>query len=381
MLASAWFRILWHNRFAISLSRLAFAVVITVYAIINSGLGFIQKLVFAKRVSNTSIDSSPIFIVGHWRAGTTLIHELLALDPRLTAPTTVDCFAPSHVLLTGWLLRRLPFLLPKARPMDNMRVGWDRPQEDEFALINLGYGSPYEMLVFPNRRRVGHPFLGLQDLPPSQVEAWKAGLLHFMRQVTLRTSGGKPGTSLPRLVLKSPPHTARLRVLKELFPNARFIHVVRHPVDLFASTMRLWHALCRTHGLQRPEFGAIGNTPAMRDYVLETMNLLYRDFSAAVAEIPPRHFCEVRYEDLVQAPMRELRRIYEQLELGSFTKVETRVTAHLETIADYRGNDHVVSDRDRMDVVKHWAWYFDRYGYMRRQPLASGSSHGALTGT
>ncbi|MBV9236450.1 MAG: sulfotransferase [Xanthobacteraceae bacterium] len=368
MLASAWFRILWHNGFAISPSRLPFAAVITFYAIINSGLGLIQKLVFGRRISNTSIDSSPIFIVGHWRAGTTLIHELLALDPRLAAPTTVDCFAPSHVLLTGWLLRRLPFLLPKGRPMDNMRVGWDRPQEDEFALINLGYGSPYEMLVFPNRRGAGHPFLGLRDLPPSQVAAWKSGLLHFIRQVTLRACRERSGSSLPRLVLKSPPHTARLRILKELFPNARFVHVVRHPVDLFVSTMGLWHALCRTHGLQRPEFGAIGSTPAMRDHVLETMNLLYRDFSAAVAEIPPRHFCEVRYEDLVQAPMRELRRIYEQLELGSFTKVETRVTAHLETIAEYRRNDHLISDRDRMDVVKHWAWYFERYGYEYPNP-------------
>jgi len=37
--------------------------------------------------------------------------------------------------------------------MDNMPVGWDRPQEDEFALMNLGLGSPYEVVVFPNRRR------------------------------------------------------------------------------------------------------------------------------------------------------------------------------------------------------------------------------------
>ena len=381
MLASAWFRILWHNRVAISPSRLDFAALVSFYSIINSALGLIQNVAFAKRVSRTQIDSSPIFIVGHWRAGTTLVHELLALDRRLTAPSTVDCFAPSHVLVTGWVLRRLPFLLPKARPMDNMPVGWDRPQEDEFALINLGYGSPYDMLAFPNRRTVDHPFLRLQDLPPSQVAAWKAGLLRFMRQVALRASREKSGSSLPRLVLKSPPHTARLRALAELFPDARFVHVVRHPVDLFASTSQLWHALCRTHGLQRPEFGAIGNVPSMRDYVLQTMNVLYRDFFAAAAEIPPRHFCEVRYEDLVRTPIREMRRIYEQLELGPFAEVEQGLTAHLDAIADYRRNDHAVCDRDRMDVVKHWAWYFDRYGYKRPQSLASAPSRGGLTGT
>ncbi len=374
MLASAWFRILWRNRFAVSPSRLDFALLVSIYSIINSGLNFVQELAFANKIAGTKIDSSPIFIIGHWRTGTTLVHELLALDPRLTAPTTLDCFAPSHVLLTGWLLRKLPFLLPTARPMDCMPVGWDRPQEDEFALVNLGYGSPYEMLAFPNRRSAGRPFMTLQGLTPSEVAAWEAGLLRFMRQTALRTGRKQSTQRVARLVLKSPPHTGRLRTLVHLFPNARFIHMVRHPVDIFASTMRLWHALCRTHGLHRPEFGAIGNVPSMRDYVLETMDLLYGDFSAAVAEIPPRHFCEVKYEDLVRAPMQELRRIYEHLELGSVAEVEPKFAAHLNALADYTPNQHLISDRDRMDVVKHWAWYFDRHGYERRGALDSVSS-------
>jgi hypothetical protein len=317
MLASAWFRMLRRNRYAISPSRLDFALLVSFYSIINSALSVVQELTFANRMAATEIDPSPIFIIGHWRTGTTFVHELLALDPRLTTPTTLDCFAPSNVLLTGWLLRKLPFLLPAARPMDPLPLGWDRPQEDEFALINLGYGSPYEMLAFPNRRFVGHPFLSLQGLAPSEIAAWEAGLLRVMRQVALRAGRGESTTRDARLVLKSPPHTARLRTLIRLFPNARFIHMVRHPTDIFASTLRMWQALCRTHGLQRPVFEANANDlPSMQDYVLDTMNLLYRDFPAAVAEIPPRHFCEVKYEDLVQAPMRELRRIYEQLELG-----------------------------------------------------------------
>ncbi len=389
MLASAWFRILWRNRFAVSAARLDFALLVSIYSIINSGLNLVQEFAFANKIAGTTIDNSPIFIVGHWRTGTTLVHELLALDPHLTAPTTLDCFAPGHVLLTGWLLRKFPFLLPTARPMDRMAVGWDRPQEDEFALINLGYGSPYEMLAFPNRRSVGHPSLTLQGLTPSEVAVWEAGLLRFMRQTTLRAGRKQLTHRVARLVLKSPPHTGRLRTLIQLFPNARFVHMVRHPVDIFASTMRLWQALCRTHGLQRPEFAAIGNVPSMRDYVLETMDLLYGDFFASVAEIPPRHFCEVKYEDLVRAPMRELSHIYEHLELGPFAEVEPRFAAHLNAIADYTPNQHLVSDRDQMDIVKRWAWYFDRYGYERRDVLDSVSSDphvassgaGALAGT
>ena len=33
-----------------------------------------------------------------------------------------------------------------------------------------------------------------------------------------------------RIVLKSPAHTARVRVLLELFPKARFVHIIRDPV-------------------------------------------------------------------------------------------------------------------------------------------------------
>ena len=57
--------------------------------------------------------------------------------------------------------------------MDNMPVGWDRPQEDEFALMNLGLGSPYEVVVFPNRRRARHPFLDTSGLTPHMLKCYK----------------------------------------------------------------------------------------------------------------------------------------------------------------------------------------------------------------
>ena len=54
-----------------------------------------------------------------------------------------------------------------------MPVGWDRPQEDEFALMNLGLGSPYEVVVFPNRRRARHPCLDMSGLTPHMLKCYK----------------------------------------------------------------------------------------------------------------------------------------------------------------------------------------------------------------
>ena len=50
-------------------------------------------------------------IIGHWRSGTTMLHELLILDPRHTFPNTYQCFEPLHFLWTEWFVPRTRFRL------------------------------------------------------------------------------------------------------------------------------------------------------------------------------------------------------------------------------------------------------------------------------
>src|SRR5262249_33511021 len=64
-----------------------------------SGLQRLQDLRFRDALDEVEI-RRPIFILGHWRSGTTLLHELLALDDRLLSPTTFQCFNPQRFLLT-----------------------------------------------------------------------------------------------------------------------------------------------------------------------------------------------------------------------------------------------------------------------------------------
>jgi hypothetical protein len=54
-------------------------------------------------------------------------------------------------------------------------------------------------------------------------------------------------------MLKSPTHTARLHILREMFPQAKFIHIVRDPCEVFSSTVRLWRALFETQACQKPD--------------------------------------------------------------------------------------------------------------------------------
>jgi hypothetical protein len=151
MTLGVWLRFAAANGFRISPTRWPMALGITIVSLFNSVLWLVQTALLGRRIERSKMEHPPIFIIGHWRSGTTYLHELLVLDDRFAYPTTYECFAPSHFLISNWLVARyMKFLLPQKRPMDNMAAGWHLPQEDEFALCNLGLGSPYKTMAFPN---------------------------------------------------------------------------------------------------------------------------------------------------------------------------------------------------------------------------------------
>src|SRR6516164_658976 len=131
----SWLRLLVRNRFAVSPRYIYIAVIITLVSTIHLILRVIQQVIYGRRIAATPIRDAPIFIIGHWRTGTTLLHEFLILDDRHSYPNTYQCLEPNHFLLTEALITRwLHFLMPSRRPMDTMKAGWDRPQEDEFGM-------------------------------------------------------------------------------------------------------------------------------------------------------------------------------------------------------------------------------------------------------
>ena len=117
-----WLRLLARNRFAVSPSRLPLAVWITATSLHNSFAAVFERLLYSHRVRQTELREPPLFVLGHWRSGTTLLHELLMLDPRHTCPNTYQCFAPHHFLWTEWFVPPLiRWTLPAKRPMDDVR--------------------------------------------------------------------------------------------------------------------------------------------------------------------------------------------------------------------------------------------------------------------
>lgn len=343
-------RILKNNRFQVHPSCWLDCMADLAFATANTGLGVVQSLVYGARVKRIQLEHDPLFVIGHWRTGTTLLHELLALDPELTCPTTFQCFLPNHFLLTerfvkGWS----GFTLPPSRQFDSVRVGWDRPQEDEFALCNLGVPSPYATIAFPNRPPQNQEYLELDSVPRRQRDRWKNSLKRFLRQIRYRKQG--------RIVLKSPTHTFRLPILLELFPNALFLNMVRHPLAVFMSTMRLWKSLYVMYGYQKPNFEGLA------EHVLTTFSRMHERLEATRSIVPQDRLLDVRYEDLVEDKVGTMRQIYDCLDLGEFETVRPAIEAYAKEHADYRPHQYAPAPELEREVFQRWKPYYERYGY------------------
>ncbi len=352
MTSSVWWSMLSRNRFRISPSKLHMAVIICFVTPIIDVLAFIQHLIHGRRIRQTKLAGPPIFVLGHWRSGTTLMHELLHLDEQFTSPSTYQCFAPRHFLLTEpWMIRFGNFLLPEKRPMDNMKVGWQLPQEDEFALLILGAPTPYFRVAFPNNPVPHMDSLGSKTFDPTKLDHWKRSVDWFFRALSYHTP--KP------LIIKSPPHTGRLGVLAEMYPDAKFIHMIRDPRKLYPSTMKLWRVLDEVQSLQ-----AKTDPELLHRFVIESLHRMYDSFEIDRQKISPDRVIDVHYEDLVAQPIETMKQIYSQFQIGDFAPIAKKIEERQTTEKDYKTNQLGLDVETEKMVLREWHDYAKKYGYL-----------------
>lgn len=314
---------------------------------VNMVCDFMQNRIHWNRAAATPRQQDPIFIIGHWRTGTTFLQYLLGLDERMWTPDTFECMVPEHFIATRWILTRIMFC-PSRRPMDNIAMGWNKPQEDEFALCARGATSVFRHFAFPNEPNQHSDSLTMDDVSPAVLEHWKETLHRFVTYLNYKHQ--KP------LILKSPPHTGRIQVLLDMYPNAKFIHITRDPYDFIPSTMYLWKSLDATSGMQR-DVSHVDH----EDYVFDCFHRMYESFEQRRHLIPEENLVEVTYDQIVGDTVKTLAHVYQSLDMGSFFEVKPAIETHLESKRNYQRNEHQLSRRLEERIGSECAAYIDKY--------------------
>lgn len=345
-----WLPLVAEHKARASLSRWGLMATITTAAAFNSVCEPLAEARFRRQLRERPLPPDPLFILGHWRSGTTLLHEMLMLDERFFCPSTYQCFAPGHFLLTeGLVTSALSWIMPSKRPMDDVSAGWHRPQEDEFALVNMGAPSPYRRMAFPMTSTDRPEALDIEQLPAAERARWEEAFTRFMRMLAVRDDR--------RPVLKSPPHTARMGVLAGMFSDARFLHVVRDPFVVFPSTLRLWRSLHHVQALQ------VDSGEALERYVFAAFDEMYAAFERDRVRLGPERLHEIRYEDLVADPVGRMEEAYARLALGDFARVRPRFEEMAQSMKRYKTNTYDHDPRIVAEIASRWRPFIDRYGY------------------
>jgi hypothetical protein len=350
-----WARLLWDNRGRVHPLFWPRALLLTITSLCNTVYAALDAILFGWRVRRVRVPA-PLIILGHFRGGTTHLHNLLALDPRFAYPTLFQTMNPDGFLATEALFR-LPthLLLTKHRPQDDVPIDPAVPAEDEVALGIATGLSPYLGWVFPHRQAEYDRYLTFEEASPAEIRRWKSGLHTFLRKLTWKYD--RP------LILKSPPHTARIQLLLELFPDARFVHIHRDPYEVFQSTRRLLTKLPPYFALQ------IADTHDLDERILRGYERMYGAYFAQRDLIPEGQFHEVAFEDLERRPVETIAAIYRNLRLDGFDRVEPELRRYLASVASYRKNHHPdLPEPLRARIAHRWRRCFEAWGYPIDRP-------------
>lgn len=272
---------------------LLIVLLLTPFRIIELVLYFFSKKVEVKQ---------PIFIVGHARSGTTFFHDSLNELDDLAAPRMIDCLFPLlNKYFEFMLVPILKKALPETRLMDKMKVRWDSPQEEEFGMALMSVHSGVNFLFAPaNNGEIFNKYVLLQDA--HFKSKWQSAHLRFSRKIQSMNKGKK-------LVFKSPGNTARIAELLEIYPDAKFIHIVRDPQDVIRSTLHLYRRIL-------PEFSLKDESKLnLESYVFDHYESVMNKFLESRNTFADDQLFELKYEAFVADPLEVLRRAFTALNI------------------------------------------------------------------
>jgi hypothetical protein len=345
-------RLLAENKFKIGMIGVPRTLYSAAMSLVLSPMNLYEKIHCGKEIKSTVIDKSPLFIIGHWRSGTTFLHNLLSQNELFAYPTTFQTVTPGLFLCFEDFVKPIVAAsLPAKRPEDDIALGADLPQEEEYGIGNLSPYSFYNGWCFPRNVHYYYKFVTMENVPKETVENWKTVYIYYLKKLTL-SHGGK------QLILKNPANTARVKLLLEMFPDAKFIHIYRNPFYCFLSMMRDIEKEMTLYCVQQPQDHSIFESAMVNLY-----NKMFEKYFVEKLHIPNGNLIEIRYEDLTTNPYHEIEKIHNALGLPGFEACRPNLERYIASQRNVKTHKYILDDQLKHKIYRYFKTTIDMWGY------------------
>jgi len=314
-----------------------------------------EELTWKRRIRRVQILNPPVFIIGFWRSGTTLLHNLLCKAPGTAYITTYQTVFPNLLGHSWWFKPIIGKFWPTHRPFDDVKMGMDLPQEEEIAFANVQDVSFYNFLYFPKDfEKFYDKELFMKGLDVEHIDRWKSEYVKMIRKAMLNIKGD-------RFISKSPSNMVRIRQILELFPDARFIFLYRDPYKTVESFYRFFHEVLPTVQVQNSN----GNLTRKR------LTFVYADmvkqYYADKDKIPQKNLMEIKFEDFSKNAVEGLKQIFDQFDIPGFENSRQLFENYMDEISDFKQTSYEITPETIQWVNEYAGDILNKLGYPKRR--------------
>ncbi len=322
---------------------------------VRAPLALIEKVKYTGAIHRQTMKTPPIFMIGHWRSGTTHLHNLMCRDPQFGYLKFTETSLPLDMLGPKVRIMRkiIDRALPDDRGFDKVKLTLDEPQEEEMALGNLNPIGYYSIYYFPQRMaELRDESLFFDGVSESALAKFKKNYAFLVRKLNYAKQG-------KQLLFKNPPSTTRMKMILEMYPDARFVHIVRNPWEVYSSTRSHFPRVFNAFAWQSFQNVDISG------YTLETYEKLMKCYLADRDELnlPAHQLVETTYEAITKDPLGEIGRIYDTLGLDGKESGLAEIGDYVEGLKDYQRNVHYVGEEEAAQIRDRWNFSFYAWGY------------------
>ncbi len=297
--------------------------------------------IFYPELQDQNIEQ-PIFIVGNFRSGTTLLHRLLAKDNSFTGMKTWEIYLAPTILqrkFYHWVLNINRFIgNPIQRIINSFEKtlkkyayihpsGLNQIEEDGHIFFHLF--STYNLFAFfPFPELVRNYIYYDDEIPESQKEEEMAYYQGVLKRHMYSNKG-------KRYISKSPTYSAKVRTLHKQFPDAKFINLVRSPLRVIPSSVSMYSQHWKIYGEPEEDYPQTGS-----EVIREQAKFWYLYPHRYLKNLPSDQYVMVRYKDLTVDPKTTIKNIYRKLGIEMTPEYEKTLTVESEKAKRYKSHHH-----------------------------------------